>query len=136
MKKNLFDYPQIWIALAVAWLCHAAFGSDVLVSFTPNAHDEAMGIVRTYSLWMQPTNAPDKNVHTWVTQVPINTATSTFTTITVNVTNLPINCYLFVTADGMSQTGVYSDPLFYDYPALLATVKPQKVTGVNIALKP
>lgn len=136
LNKNM-KIKLLTIAFALAFTIKS-LADLIQASFTPDQSDIAKGIVKYYSLYEQPTNAPDKNVWKWVYQIPVSTNTLSLLTMTLDATNLPSNCLLSVTADGISQTSYFSAPFFYDYPAMLANAvansKPKTVTGLNAVL--
>ena len=118
------------IATLFLFLCLPVMGLDVQVSFIPNEHDEALGIVKEYSLYYRSVTEPDTNVHKWVGRCLVGQSAISF-----NATNIPTQCYLFITAGGISTASPYSDPYFYNLTNLMAQLPLQKVNGLKAVIK-
>jgi hypothetical protein len=83
-----------------------------------------------YSLWMQPTNAPDKNKWDWQ-----GTANGWTNTQFKTPASLPSPCWLAVTADiGFETNSFKSAPILYDTNALNRMLP--LIAPTNLVLKP
>lgn len=127
--------PHLWIIISLVLLCKAAHGQNYAAQWTASP-SEKYGIVTTYSVWWQYTNAPSGSSPTYLLGVNVSTNTGIGGIYTCSLPiGTPNDVYLFVSAD-QGNSSAYSQAYYFDTNSLNKTAPLMPPTAFSVKLKP